>query len=63
MSTPPPDTPLANRAVRGGLWIGASAYGTIAFGFAANIVLTRLLSPQAFGEMALALFFAQLLRV
>ncbi len=60
---PPPETPLAYRAVRGGLWIAASSYWTIAFGFAANIVLTRLLSPQAFGELALALFFAQLLRL
>lgn len=62
-SGPQPEPPLAYRAVRGGLWIAASTYWTIGFGFAANVVLTRLLSPQAFGELALALFFAQLLRV
>jgi len=57
------ETPLAYRAVRGGMWVALSSYWTIGFGFVANIVLTRLLSPQAFGGFALAIFFAQLLRL
>ncbi len=58
-----PETPLAYRAVRGGLWVIGSSYWTIGFGFAATLILTRLLPPEAFGEFALALFFVQLLRV
>lgn len=58
-----PETPLAYRAVRGGLWVALSSYWTIGFGFVANILLTRLLSPEAFGTFALATFFAQLLRL
>ncbi len=57
------EAPLAYRAVRGGLWVALSAYWTLAFGFAANILLTRMLPPEAFGTFALATFFAQLLRV
>jgi len=57
------ETPLAYRAVRGGLWVALSSYWTIGFGFIANIILTRLLSPEAFGTFALAMFFAQLLRL
>ncbi|MGB9873290.1 MAG: oligosaccharide flippase family protein, partial [Anaerolineae bacterium] len=48
---------------RGGLWVAVSSYWTIGFGFVANIILTRLLSPEAFGTFALAMFFAQLLRL
>ncbi len=59
----PLETPLAFRAVRGGLWVVGSSYWTIGFGFAATLVLTRLLPPEAFGEFALALFFVQLLRL
>ncbi len=57
------ETPLAYRAVRGGLWVALSSYWTIGFGFVANILLTRLLAPEAFGTFALATFFAQLLRL
>lgn len=57
------EIPLAYRAVRGGLWVAVSSYWTIGFGFVANIILTRLLSPEAFGTFALATFFAQLLRL
>ncbi len=60
---PVKETPLAYRAVRGGIWVALSAYWTLAVGFAANILLTRLLSPEAFGTFALAMFFAQLLRL
>lgn len=51
------DQPLAYRVVRGGVWIAASSYFNIAFGFAANLALTRLLSPEHFGIFALATFF------
>ncbi len=58
-----PETPLAYRAVRGGLWVIGSSYWTIGFGFVATLVLTRLLLPEAFGEFALAMFFVQLMRL
>lgn len=61
--SPVSEQPLAYRAVRGGLWVALSSYWTIGFGFVANIILTRLLSPEAFGTFALATFFAQLLRL
>ncbi len=57
------ETPLAYRAVRGGLWVAATSYWQIGFGFVANIFLTRLLFPEAFGAMALAMVFAQILRL
>lgn len=57
------DFPLAYRAIRGGLWVALGSYSTIGFGFMANILLTRLLTPDAFGTFALAMFFAQLLRL
>lgn len=40
-----------------------SSYWMVGTGFAANIVLTRLLAPEVFGTFALAMFFAQLLRL
>ncbi|MBI3959907.1 MAG: oligosaccharide flippase family protein [Chloroflexi bacterium] len=56
-------TPLAFRAVRSGLWMMTSSYWQIAFGFTANVFLTRLLDPIHYGEYALALFFASLLQL
>ena len=61
--TPPEEAPLAFRAVRGGMWVALSTWWIIAAGFAVNILLTRLLAPEAFGVFALAMFFAQSLRV
>jgi O-antigen/teichoic acid export membrane protein len=55
--------PLATRAVRGGLWVTLSSCWIFGFGFAANILLTRLLPTDAFGGFALAMFFTQLLRL
>jgi len=57
------DTPLAYRATQGGLWVTASSGWQLLFGFIANIILTRLLVPSAFGEFALAMFFAQLVTI
>ena len=56
-------TPLAYRAVRGSAWVVAAAYWSIGFGFAANILLTRLLTPEVYGEYALAVFFATLFQL
>ena len=57
------DTPLAYRAAQGGLWVTVSSGWQLLFGFIANIILTRLLIPSAFGEFALAMFFAQLVTI
>lgn len=54
------ETPLAYRAVRGGVWVALSSYWTIGWGFIVNIGLTRILSAEAFGQFEYALFFAQL---
>lgn len=62
----PPGTstvPVAQRAVRGGLWVAAASYWAIGFGFAANILLTRLLTPEMYGDYALATFFATLFQL
>jgi len=55
--------PLVFRVVRGGLFVAASSYFNILFGFLANLVFTRLLAPEAFGTFALAMFFFSLLNL
>jgi PST family polysaccharide transporter len=60
---PASTVPVAQRAVRGGLWVAGAAYWAIGFGFAANILLTRLLTPEVYGEYALAAFFATLFQL
>ena len=55
--------PLAYRAVRGGLWVAASSYFNVAFGFLANLVLTRILAPEDFGVFAMAGFFFALVNL
>jgi O-antigen/teichoic acid export membrane protein len=55
--------PLASRAVRGGVWVALSSYFNVAFGFLANLVLTRILFPRDFGVFALALFFFSLINL
>lgn len=68
-SSPPEKTPeqqevpLAYRAVRSGLWVTSASYWSIGFGFFANIVLTRTLTPDAYGDFALATFFFLLLQL
>lgn len=54
MKVTPMAEPLAFRVVRGGLFVAASSYFNILFGFLANLVLTRLLAPEAFGVFLLA---------
>jgi len=56
----PSEVPLAYRAVRGGLGVAVSSYWNIVFGFAVNILLTRLLPVEAFGIFTLATFYALL---
>lgn len=62
-STPAAETPLAFRAVRGGLWVAAGSYFNIGFGFLANLALTRILAPEHFGIFALAWFFFSLINL
>ena len=57
------ELPLAYHATRGAIWIAVSSACQFGLGFIANILLTRLLFPSAFGEFALAAFFCQILRV
>jgi len=47
--TPPS---LRRRSMRAGLWVGASHFAGHAIRLASNLVLTRLLLPEAFGLMA-----------
>jgi O-antigen/teichoic acid export membrane protein len=49
--------------VRGGVFVAASSYFNILFGFLANLLLTRLLAPEAFGTFSLAMFFFSLLNL
>lgn len=51
---------LGQRAVRGTAIVLASSYANMAMAFVATIFLTRLLSPEDFGVMALAVFFFSL---
>jgi len=51
------NSPLAYRAVRGGLWVALGSYFNLGFGFLANLALTRILIPDDFGIFALAGFF------
>ena len=54
---------LAPRVVRGGLWVALASYSSIGFGFVANLALTRILGPEAFGIIALASFFSSLINL
>jgi PST family polysaccharide transporter len=60
---PPTSQNLAQRAVRGSVWLAAGSYFTIAFGFLANLVLTRILVPDDYGIFAYAMFFVTLLNL
>lgn len=57
------ETPLATSIVRGGASVALSSYFLFAFGFASNLVLTRLLAPADFGVFALGTFFFALLNL
>ncbi|HYN89376.1 MAG TPA: oligosaccharide flippase family protein, partial [Ardenticatenaceae bacterium] len=55
------ETPLAFRVVRSGIWLAASSYFNLAFGFGANVALTRLLAPEHAGVFVFAQFLYSLL--
>lgn len=48
---------LGSRATRSGVWIGGGFVIQRGLQFASNLILTRLLFPEAFGLMALAMVF------
>lgn len=52
---------LAQRAVRGTVFVLASSYANMALGIIYGIVMARLLEPDHFGVFALALFFCTLI--
>lgn len=57
------ELPLASRIVRGSAAVALSSYFLFAFGFGANLFLTRILAPADFGIVALATFFFSLLNL
>lgn len=59
----PPETPLATRVVRGSLYVAAASYATIIIGFTGSVIMARLLSPQDFGTLAVAVFLFGLMNV
>lgn len=48
---------LSSRALRSGLWVGGSFFAQRLLQFISNLILTRLLFPEAFGLMALSTVF------
>lgn len=50
-------TSLGSRATRSGIWVGGGFVAQRALQFASNLILTRLLFPEAFGLMALSTVF------
>lgn len=60
---PRASVPLAFRIVRGGAAVALVSYFHLIFGFASNLVLTRLLTPADFGIFALGVFFFALLNL
>lgn len=57
LPSPSTEQPLAYRATRGGVWAALGSYFTTGVGFLANLLLTRLLTPEDFGIYALGTFF------
>lgn len=54
---------IAQRAVRGALYVLAGSYTNMGMGIVYGIIMARLLEPEHFGIFALALFFVSLLDV
>jgi O-antigen/teichoic acid export membrane protein len=46
---------LKARVFRGGVWLGAGSFSEQVIRFGRNMILTRLLAPEAFGTMAVVL--------
>jgi lipopolysaccharide exporter len=51
---------LRARVARGGAWLGSGSFAEQTFRFARNMLLARLLAPQAFGAMAIVISAASL---
>src|SRR4051812_36532958 len=58
-STPKPAASLKMRALRGSLWTILGYGGSQVLRLAGNVILTRLLFPEAFGQMVLVNVFLQ----
>ncbi len=56
-------TTLLGRGVRGGAWLGAGSASEQGFRFLRNLILARLLAPEAFGVMAIVLTCCSLAQV
>lgn len=52
---------LRAKAIRGGVWLGGASAVEQAARFGRNLILVRLLAPQAFGSMAIALSLASVI--
>lgn len=57
------DGSLQHRALRSGAWVGASSIGIAVLMFCRGIVLARLLSPDVFGLMAIALMATRFIEI
>lgn len=57
------DGSLQHRALRSGIWVGVSSVGIFFLSFVRGIVLARLLTPEMFGLMALALTATRLVEI
>lgn len=55
----PVESPLRGRAIRGVIWTMGSKYSAQAIRLASNLILTRLLFPEAFGLMAVVNLVAE----
>ena len=53
---------LARRAAGGAAWVAGTTYLNQVITFLANVALMRLIAPEAFGVLALAVFFCTLAR-
>src|SRR5580698_3271441 len=53
---------LKGHVFRGGMWLGAGSLTEQTFRFVRNIILTRILAPEAFGTMAIILSTASVLQ-
>lgn len=53
---------LKARVFRGGVWLGAGSFTEQLSRFARNMILTRLLAPEAFGTMAIILSAASIIQ-
>ncbi len=62
-TTPDTSPTLARIAVRSTVWVSLGTYLNQLIGFAATLVMTRLLSPEVFGFFSMAIFWSTLLNL